>query len=202
MAEPTVFIIDDDEAYRDSVQELVTSVGLAVQTFRSSLEFLEKFDPERAGCLVLDVRMAHMSGTALQARLKEMGARIPIVFISGHGDIAMAVNAIKEGAVDFVQKPYREQQLLDAINAALRRDAAERVVAPVPDALADRLATLTAREREVMELALKGLSSKAIANKLSISYRTVEQHRSRLLEKFGVGSMTELLRLTFDKSAK
>jgi len=114
----------------------------------------------------------------------------------------MAVNAIKEGAVDFVQKPYREQQLLDAINAALRRDAAERVVAPVPDALADRLATLTAREREVMELALKGLSSKAIANKLSISYRTVEQHRSRLLEKFGVGSMTELLRLTFDKSAK
>ena len=202
MAEPTVFIIDDDEAYRDSVQELVTSVGLAAQTFRSSLEFLETFDPERAGCLVLDVRMAHMSGTALQARLKEMGARIPIVFISGHGDIAMAVNAIKEGAVDFVQKPYREQQLLDAINAALRRDAAERVVAPVPNALADRLATLTAREREVMELALKGLSSKAIANKLSISYRTVEQHRSRLLEKFGVGSMTELLRLTFDKSAK
>jgi len=189
MAEPTVFIIDDDEAYRDSVQELVTSVGLAAQTFRSSLEFLETFDPERAGCLVLDVRMAHMSGTALQARLKEMGARIPIVFI-------------KEGAVDFVQKPYREQQLLDAINAALRRDAAERVVAPVPNALADRLATLTAREREVMELALKGLSSKAIANKLSISYRTVEQHRSRLLEKFGVGSMTELLRLTFDKSAK
>jgi len=202
MAEPTVFIIDDDEAYRDSVQELVTSVGLAAQTFRSSLEFLETFDPERAGCLVLDVRMAHMSGTALQARLKEMGARIPIVFISGHGDIALAVNAIKEGAVDFVQKPYREQQLLDAINAALRRDAAERVVAPVPNALADRLATLTAREREVMELALKGLSSKAIANKLSISYRTVEQHRSRLLEKFGVGSMTELLRLTFDKSAK
>ena len=202
MAEPTVFIIDDDEAYRDSVQELVTSVGLAAQTFRSSLEFLETFDPERAGCLVLDVRMAHMSGTALQARLKEMGARIPIVFISGHGDIALAVNAIKEGAVDFVQKPYREQQLLDAINAALRRDAAERVVAPVPNALADRLATLTAREREVMELALKGLSSKAIANKLSISYRTVEQHRSRLLEKLGVGSVTELLRLTLDRPAE
>jgi two-component system response regulator DctR len=202
MAEPTVFIIDDDEAYRDSVHELVTSVGLTAQTFRSSLEFLETFDPERAGCLVLDVRMAHMSGIALQARLKEMGARIPIVFISGHGDIALAVNAIKDGAVDFVQKPYREQQLLDAINAALRRDAAERRVAPVPNALADRLATLTAREREVMELALKGLSSKAIANKLLISYRTVEQHRSRLLEKFGVGSMTELLRLTFDKSAR
>lgn len=202
MAEATVFIVDDDEAYRDSVQELVMSVGLPARTFRSSLEFLEAFDPERPGCLVLDVRMAHMSGIALQARLKEMGARIPIVFISGHGDIAIAVNAIKDGAVDFVQKPYHEQQLLDAINAALRRDAAQRVAAPLPDALADRLVALTGREREVMELALKGLPSKAIANKLSISYRTVEQHRSRVLEKLGVGSMTELLRLTFERTSK
>ncbi|MFO1313395.1 MAG: response regulator [Burkholderiales bacterium] len=200
--EPTVFIIDDDEAYRDSVRELVTSVGLAAETFRSSVDFLAAFDPARPGCLVLDVRMAHMSGITLQARLKEVGAQIPIVFISGHGDIAMAVNAIKEGAVDFVQKPYHEQQLLDAINEALRRDAARRVVAPKPNALAERLATLTEREREVMELALKGLSSKAIAKDLAISFRTVEQHRSRLLEKVGVGSMTELLRLTFDRSSK
>ena len=202
MAEATVFIIDDDEAFRDSVQELVTSVGLPAQTFRSALEFLAAFDPARQGCLVVDVRMAHMTGIALQARLKEMGARIPIVFISGHGDIAMAVSAIKEGAVDFVQKPYREQQLLDAINEALRRDAARRVAAPVSDALADRLPTLTEREREVMELALKGLSSKAISKQLAISYRTVEQHRSRLLEKLGVGSVTELLRLTYDRSSK
>jgi len=202
MPEATVFIIDDDEAYRDSVRELVTSVGLAAETFRSSIDFLAAFDPARPGCLVLDVRMAHMSGIALQARLEEMGARIPIVFISGHGDIAMAVNAIKEGAVDFVQKPYHEQQLLDAINEALRRDAARRVVAPKPDVLAERLATLTEREREVMELALKGLSSKAIAKDLAISFRTVEQHRSRLLEKVGVGSITELLRLTFDRFSK
>ena len=132
MAEPTVFIIDDDEAFRDSVKELVSSVGLAAETFRSALEFLEAFDPARPGCLVLDVRMARMSGIALQAKLKEMGARIPIVFISGHGDIAMAVNAIKDGAVDFVQKPYHEQQLLDAIDEALRRDAAQR--APPADA--------------------------------------------------------------------
>ena len=202
MAEPTVFIVDDDEAFRDSVQELVSSVGLAAQSFRSATEYLESFDPARPGCLVLDVRMARMSGIALQARLKEMGARIPIVFMSGHGDIGMAVNAIKEGAVDFVQKPYHEQQLLDAINEALRRDAALRSPADRaagPDGLEARLAMLTAREREVMDLALKGLPSKTIARQLSISHRTVEQHRSRLLDKLGVGSMNELLRLTLDR---
>jgi FixJ family two-component response regulator len=203
-AEPTVFIIDDDEAFRDSVKELVSSVGLPAETFRSALEFLDAFDPARPGCLVLDVRMARMSGIALQAKLKEMGARIPIVFISGHGDIGMAVNAIKNGAVDFVQKPYHEQQLLDAIDEALRRDAAQR--APAEHAglaeragFAERAATLTAREREVMALALKGLSSKLIAKELSISHRTVEQHRSSLLDKLGVGSMTELMRLTFER---
>jgi len=205
MAEPTVFIVDDDEAFRDSVHELVSSVGLAAQSFRSATEYLEAFDASRPGCLVLDVRMARMSGIALQGRLKEMGARIPIVFMSGHGDIAMAVNAIKEGAVDFVQKPYREQQLLDAINEALRRDATMRAPAEnsdAPDGIAARLATLTPREREVMDLALKGLPSKTIARQLSISHRTVEQHRSRLLEKLGVGSMNELLRLTLDRLSR
>jgi two-component system response regulator DctR len=202
MTEPTVFIVDDDEAFRDSVKELVSSVGLAAATFRSALEFLDSYDPARLGCLVLDVRMARMSGIALQARLKAMNAHIPIVFISGHGDIAMAVNAIKEGAVDFVQKPYHEQQLLDAIDEALRRDAAHRVPASIEGDLADRSATLTTREREVMELALKGLSSKLIAKQLAISHRTVEQHRSRLLEKLGVGSVTELMRLTLGRPAE
>ena len=202
MAAPTVFIVDDDEAFRDSVKELVSSVGLAAQTFRSALGFLATYDPARAGCLVLDVRMAHMSGIALQAKLKEMGAIIPIVFISGHGDIAMAVSAIKDGAVDFVQKPYHEQQLLDAINEALRLDAAQRAPAGAAGALAERVGALTAREREVMELALKGMPSKRIAKELTISHRTVEQHRSRLLEKLGVSSMTELMRLTFDRRAE
>jgi FixJ family two-component response regulator len=202
MAEPTVFIIDDDEAYRDSVKELVSSVGLPTETFRSALEFLDAFDPERPGCLVLDVRMPRMSGIALQAKLKALGARIPMVFISGHGDIAMAVNAVKEGAVDFVQKPYHEQQLLDAIDEALRRDAVERAPAGEAGGLSERVATLTAREREVMALALKGLPSKAIAKELSISHRTVEQHRSRLLEKLGVGSITELMRLKLDRPAE
>jgi two-component system response regulator DctR len=129
-----------------------------------------------------------------------MAAPIPIVFVSGHGDIATAVNAIKAGAVDFVQKTYHEQQLLDAINEALRRDAAKRASGEGSAALAERIATLTAREREVLELALKGLSSKVIAKELAISHRTVEQYRSRLLEKLGVGSMTELMRLAVDRA--
>lgn len=201
MAEPTVFIIDDDEGYRDSVQELVSSVGLPTETFSSALEFLDVFDPARPGCLVLDVRMARMSGLALQERLHAMGATIPIVFISGHGDIAMAVKAVKEGAVDFVQKPYREQQLLDAIDEALRRNAAPRPYSgDTQQALASRIAALSPREREVMTLALRGLPSKVIAKELAISHRTVEQHRSRLLEKLGVGSITELLRLNLQVS--
>ncbi|MDM0117494.1 response regulator [Variovorax sp. J22R133] len=202
MPDPTVFIVDDDEAYRDSVCELVSSVGLATETFNSALAFLEAFDPGRPGCLVLDVRMARMSGLALQERLAAMGARIPIVFISGHGDIAMAVKAVKDGAVDFVQKPYREQQLLDAVDEALRRDARQR--APVNDpqhALAERSKALTEREREVMNLALKGLPSKLIAKELGISHRTVEQHRSRLLEKLGVGSINELMRVSQERPA-
>ncbi len=199
MTEPTVFIVDDDEAFRDSVKELVSSVGLAAEAFDSAMAFLAAYDPERAGCLVLDVRMAHMSGIALQAKLKSMGGRIPIVFVSGHGDIQTAVGAIKDGAVDFVQKPYHEQQLLDAINEALRRDAVQRAPSSASPALAERTAALTAREREIMELALKGLPSKVIAKELAISYRTVEQHRSRLLEKLGVGSITELMRLTLTR---
>ena len=193
MAEPTVFIIDD-EAYRDSVQELVSSVGLATEAFSSALDFLGAFDPERPGCLVLDVRLSRMSGLALQERLAAMGARIPIVFISGHGDIAMAVKAVKDGAVDFVQKPYREQQLLDAIDEALRRNALPRPVAgDARHAWAARLDTLSVREREVMDLALKGLSSKLIAKELDISHRTVEIHRARLMRKYAAATTAELV---------
>ena len=202
MAEPTVFIIDDDEAYRDSVKELVSSVGLATETFGSAHEYLAAFDAARPGCLVLDLRMARMSGLVLKEKLDEMGVQIPIVFISGHGDIAMAVRAIKGGAVDFVQKPYHEQQLLDAINEALARDAAQRAPGSEGGDLTARLRSLTRREHEVMELALEGLASKVIAKRLGISHRTVEEHRSRLLEKLGVSSVTELMRLTLDRRAE
>lgn len=196
MVEPTVFIVDDDRGVRNSIRELLISVGLAVETFDSAQAFLDAFDHARPGCLVLDVRMAHMGGLALEAKLADMGAEIPIVFISGHGDISMAVNAIKRGAVDFVPKPYQEQQLLDAVNEALQRDASRR--APPLDAeglAAERLQTLTPREREVLDLALKGHSSKVIARELDISHRTVELHRSHLLDKLCVTSVSELLRL-------
>jgi FixJ family two-component response regulator len=200
MVAPTVFIVDDDRGVRNSIRELLLSVGLAVETYESAQSFLDAFITARPGCLVLDVRMARMSGLALEAKLAEMGADIPIVFISGHGDISMAVNAIKRGAVDFVPKPYQEQQLLDAVNEALRRDALRR--APELDAggLDERLQTLTSREQEVLDLALKGNSSKVIALELGISHRTVELHRSNLLEKLGVASITELLRLKLDSN--
>jgi RNA polymerase sigma factor (sigma-70 family) len=195
MREPTVCIVDDDEAVRDSIAELVSSIGLDAATFPSAQAFLDSYDPQRPGCLVLDVRMARMSGPALQEKLAAMGSSIPIVFISGHGDIPVAIKTIKAGAVDFVQKPYRDQQLLDSINEALQQDAAARVSTGASDQFAHRLTTLTDREREVMRLVIKGLSSKAIANVLGISYRTVEVHRSHILEKLDVRSVPELIHL-------
>jgi FixJ family two-component response regulator len=201
MIEPTVFIVDDDAGVRKSIRELLISVGLTVETFESAQSFLDTFDAARPGCLVLDVRMAHMGGLMLEAKLGEMGADIPIVFISGHGDISMAVNAIKRGAVDFVPKPYQEQHLLDAVNEALRRDVLRRGDPINASGPTERLQTLTSREREVLDLVLEGQSSKAIAQKLGISHRTVERHRSRLLEKLGVASVTELLRLKFGNEA-
>jgi len=198
MAEPTVFIVDDNAGVRDSVAELVDSVGLRHATFASAQEFLDGYDSETRGCLVLDVRMAHMSGPALQARLNTMGARIPIVFISGHADVDVAVQAIKAGAVDFVTKPYRDQQLLDSINEALARDAASRDAPTVESEFGTRLAALSAREREVMDLVVAGQSSKSVARALGISYRTVEQHRNHIFDKLGVQSVAELVRLAVE----
>ena len=195
MSEPTVFIVDDDEAVLDSIAELVNSVGLRAATFRSAQQFRDIFDPEQPGCLVLDVRMAHMSGPALQEALNAMGARIPIVFISGHGDIPVAIATIKAGAVDFVLKPYREQQLLDSINEALRRDAAARQASNVDQGFAERLGGLTQREREVVGHVVKGLPNKSIAKTLGISPRTVELHRSHVLNKLGIHSAAQLIHL-------
>jgi FixJ family two-component response regulator len=199
MSEPTVFIVDDDAAVLDSIAELVTSVGLRAATFHSAQEFRETFDPEQPGCLVLDVRMAHISGPALQDELNAIGARIPIVFISGHGDIAIAIKTIKAGAVDFVQKPYREQQLLDSINEALRRDSVARQATSSSEGFAERLATLTERERDVLEQVVRGLPSKSIARVLDISYRTVELHRGHIMEKLRVSSAAELIRLVVER---
>jgi len=201
MLEPTVFVVDDDRGVRKSIGELLVSVGLAVETFESAQSFLDAFDAARPGCLVLDVRMAHMSGLVLEGKLAEMGADIPIVFISGHGDISMAVGTIKRGAVDFVPKPYQEQHLLDAVNEALQRDELRRGGPLDGNGVTERLQMLTSREREVLDLALNGHSCKMIARELGISHRTVELHRSHLLEKLEVASVTELLRLKLGNDA-
>lgn len=193
MTPATVFIVDDDEAVRDSIEELVRSVGIPAESHASAVDYLATFDPARAGCLVLDIRMARMSGLALQARLNELGSRIPIVFITGHADVPTAVSALRAGALTFVTKPYREQELLDSINEALARDAEIRREAQAGHGFARVLGTLTERERQVMDLAVAGLPSKVIAQRLGISHRTVELHRSRVLEKTGVGTMAELI---------
>lgn len=198
MAEPTVFIVDDHVGVRDSIAELVDSVGLRHSTFESAQQFLETFDPKAPGCLVLDVRMALMSGPALQERLNAMGARIPIVFISAHADIDVAIKAIQAGAVDFVTKPYRDQHLLDSINEALARDAANHAAPRSASAFSRKLATLSERERQVVELVVAGQSSKAIARTLNISHRTVELHRSHVFAKLGVQSLAELVRLVVE----
>lgn len=190
-----VFVVDDDAAVLDSIAELLVSVGLQAECYPSALAFLEAFQPERAGCLVLDVRMAEMSGLALQQRLEAMGAGIPVILLTAHGDVPMAVQAMKSGAVDFLQKPYRDQALLDSINAALAIDAAARSSSAGGDQL-DRLKeALTEREREVLDHLLLDKTSKEIARALAISPRTVEVHRRNLLRKCGARSVKELKRL-------
>ena len=197
MQEQTVFVVDDDAAVRDSIKELVESVNLQAEVHESALAFLDAFDPRRPGCLVLDVRMAEMGGLVLQDRLNMMQASIPVIVLTGHGDVPMAVQAMRNGAVDFIQKPYREQALLDSINAALTRDAAARRSTSAADDFEARLASLTEREREVLDLVLSGSTSKEIARELVVSPRTVEAHRKNLLRKLEIGTVKELmLRLT------
>ena len=191
--EQVVFIVDDDAAVRDSIQELVESVGLRAEGYASAFAFLDSFQPRHSGCLVLDVRMAAMSGLALQERLNELGFNIPVIVLTGHGDVPMAVQAMKAGAVDFIQKPYRDQTLLDSINAALVLDAAARHLANAAESLEHQLATLTEREREVLNQTLTGSTSKEIARELSVSPRTVEAHRQNLLRKLGIGTVKELM---------
>ena len=195
MKEPTVDVVDDDEAVRDSIKELVESVDLRAETFSSAQSFLESYITDQPGCLVLDVRMAKMSGLALQARLREMGATLPIIFVSGHGDINMAVGALKAGAVDFIQKPYHEQSLLESIHSALELDVQNRNKSQKKGTLEQHVAVLTPREREVMELLLQGHANKAIADRLGVSPRTVEVHRLHVLEKYKVKSVMQLMHL-------
>ena len=191
--EQTVFIVDDDAAVCDSIQELVESVGLHAESYDSGQAFLDHYQPKRSGCLVLDVRMAEMSGLVLQEKLDTLGATIPVIIITGHADVPMAVHALKAGAVDFVQKPYRNQLLLDSINNALAMDAIARRSLDESQNHDRQLAKLTNREQEVLDKLLAGSISKQIARELGISTRTVESHRQNLLRKLGIGSVKELM---------
>lgn len=191
--QPTVFVVDDDEAMRKSIHWLMESVDLPVEMFSSAQDFLRACDPQRHGCLLLDVRMPGMSGMDLLEKLKGDGLHLPVIIITGHGDVPMAVRALKHGAFDFIQKPFNSQDLLDQVNAALQQDRAYRRQYREVAALHDQFATLTGREREIVELVVTGDSSKVIAAKLGISPKTVDIHRANIMKKVNVHTIAELV---------
>ena len=193
--EPTVFIVDDDDEVRDSLEDLVDSVGLKAEIFASAQEFLAAYDPLRAGCLVLDIRMPGMSGLELQEKLGEQQAVLPIIFITGHGDVPMAVEAMRRGAVDFIQKPFRDQDLLDRINSALAQGVGRREDMEEQRAIEERIHSLTRRERQVMEMVVEGKANKVIAIDLGLSQRTVEVHRANVMEKMRAKTLADLVRM-------
>ncbi len=191
----TIFIIDDDQAVRHALSLLIKSVGLTFSAFASAQEFLQHYTPELSGCLVLDIRMPGMSGLDLQQQLNKMGSTLPIIFITGHGDVPMAVEAIRHGALDFLQKPFRDQDLLDRINDALEQDAGNRQHMVEQQSILSRIASLTPREREVMDMVVNGSANKVIAIDLNLSQRTVEIHRARVMEKMQARSLAQLVKL-------
>lgn len=195
MNDALVYIVDDDESVRDALGLLLESVDLKHQAFASADDFLAAYKPEQRGCLVLDIRMPGMSGLALQQRLNELGHRVPIIFITGHGDIPMAVDAMREGALDFIRKPFRDQELLDRIEQALNEDERRRETSADIDTALQVAAALTPREQEVFERVCAGQANKVIAIELGISERTVEIHRGQVMQKSGARSLAELVRL-------
>ncbi len=195
---PTIFIVDDDAAVRDALKLLLRSVGQAVETYSSAQEFLDAYSEDRPGCLVLDIRMPGMSGLELQQRLNEKHSILPIIFITGHGDVPMAVEAMQAGAVDFIQKPFRDQDLIDRINQALEKDSANRAALGERNDIRRRLETLTPREREVLDLVVHGKANKVIAGDLKLSQRTVEIHRARVMEKMQASSLAHLVRMVLE----
>jgi FixJ family two-component response regulator len=190
-----VFVVDDDPAIRTALQRLIRSVGIEVQTFSSAQDFLRVSRPQVPACLVLDVRLPDLSGLNLQEKLAEAQVDLPIVFITGHGDIPMTVQAMKAGAFEFVQKPFRDQDLLDKINHALRLDAENHKYLEQRAEVLRRIGSLTPRERQVKDKVVNGDSNKVIAIDLGLSERTIEIHRSKVMEKMGARSVAHLVRL-------
>jgi FixJ family two-component response regulator len=190
---PTVFVVDDNAGVRKSLRALFESAGLAVETYASGEEFLAVYDPQRAGCLLLDVRLRHSSGLDLQDELRRRGTTLPIIVLTGHGTVPTSVRALKAGAVDFLQKPAPPKVLLERVLAAIELDARARATAAEGALMNERLAHLTPREREVMQLLLAGKTSKEIATALHVSVRTVEGHRREVLSKANVSSAAQLV---------
>ncbi|MFT6551201.1 MAG: FixJ family two-component response regulator [Zhongshania marina] len=193
--EATVYLVEDDEAVRDSLQMVLESVGHKVVSYSRADTFLEDYTTEMAGCMVLDIRMPGMNGMELQRQLNSRNSILPIIFVTGHGDVPMAVDAMQRGAVDFVQKPYREEELLGKIQQAIAADAENRADLEEKHKIRAKLADLTPRESQVMELMIEGKANKVIAYDLDISQRTVEIHRARVMEKMGVRSLAHLVRM-------
>ena len=191
----TVFIVDDDEPVRGALRLLMKSVGHDAKTFASGDEFLDACRPGLSGCLILDIRMPGMSGLELQQKLYQQGVNIPIIFITGHGDVPMAVQAMKHGALEFLQKPFREQELIDRVNEALVKDEGANVSALQRTEIEPRAAKLTAREREIMDMIVQGKANKVIAIDLGVSQRTVETHRTRIMKKMQARSLAELVQM-------
>ena len=193
--ELTVFVVDDDQAMRNSLKWLIESVGMQVETFDSAQAFLDAYYPARGGCLLVDVRMPGMSGLELQAYLTRREIGIPVIIITGHGDVSMAVKAMKVGAVDFIEKPFDDEELLNSIRNALQHDQKQRALRAQRNDIAARVAELTPREHEVMTLVTDGKSNKEIAVELGVSAKTVEVHRARMMDKMRADSLAELVRM-------
>jgi two-component system, LuxR family, response regulator FixJ len=196
--EPIVYIADDDESLRALLRALVQSIGLPCRIFNSANKFLEQYDPRQPGCLVLDLFMPGMSGLELQEELNRRGAMIPVIFITGHADVASAVAAVRHGAFNYLQKPFRNSELIENVRGAIEFDRRNRETLAQQDMIRDRIASLTPREREVLELIVRGLASKVMAHEMGVSKRTVELHRSRVMDKMGANSVAQLVRMFLD----
>ncbi len=195
MTDTCIYIVEDDDAVRDSLTLMLESVGRQVQSYANADEFLQDYNQDMAGCIVLDIRMPGMNGMELQRKLNELNSILPIIFVTGHGDVPMAVEAMQQGAVDFVQKPYREQELLDKISQAIELDEENRNSLQQKQLILQNLQELTPREQDVLRLMVDGKANKVIAIDLDISQRTVEIHRSRVMEKLKANSLAHLVRM-------
>ena len=195
MADDIVYVVDDDPPVRAALEMLIRSQQLAVESFPNAAAFLDSFKPGQPGCLVLDIRMPGMSGLDLQTELERRGSDLPIIFLTGHGDIQMAVQALKAGAQDFLEKPFRDQTLLDCIHRALEEGRESRDKRERAEDVQRRVASLTPRENEVLQRIIEGQPNKVVASELSLSERTIEIHRSRVMSKMGARSLAQLVRL-------